>query len=120
MNPTQIRIVPTSSDVVDNLSTREDFVAVPGMTPEVGDKNAGGARQDIAVVGECDRFDLSDSGDRKRYAELSAKMFSGSDCIRLWEERVHNNGSIIIFVSYINYTNVFQSSASTINLKDKI
>ena len=118
MTPTQIRIVPTTSEVVDGLAEREDFVSVPGATPEVGDKSDDTVRQDIAVVGECKRFDLSDPGDRKAYAELSARIFSGSDCIKLWEERIPTNGSIVIFVSYINYTNVFQSATRTIKLKD--
>ena len=118
MNPSQLRIVPTTKKVTDKLTEREDYVSTPGATPEVGNKNAEGVRQDVAVVGECVRFDLSDSSDRAKYAELAARMFSGADCIKLWEERIHNNGSIIVFVSYINYTNVFQNTTHTINLKD--
>ena len=118
MKPTQIRIVATSSAVTDRLTTREDYVAVPGTTPEVGDKNAGGVMQDVAVVGECERFDLSDESDRASYANLAARMFSGADCIKLWEERIHKDGSIVVFVSYINYTNVFQTPTRTIKLKD--
>ncbi len=119
MNPSQLRIVATSSDTANKLASRADYVSVPGITPEVGDKNGPGVRQDVAVVGECKRFDLSDESDRAAYAELAARMFSGADCIKLWEERVHNGDSIIIFVSYINYTNVFQSTSRTINLKDR-
>lgn len=118
MKPTQIRIVATSSTVTDRLATREDYIAVPGTTPEVGDKNAGGVTQDVAVVGECKRFDLANESDRVAYAELAARLFSGADCIKLWEERIHKDGSIVVFVSYINYTNVFQTPTNTIKLKD--
>ena len=118
MKPSQLRIVPTSSEVSSGLKSREDYIAVPGATPEVGDRNATAAVQDVAVVGSCDRFDLSLEDDRFRYAELSAKLFAGTECIRLWEERSMQAGALIVYVSYINCTNVYQSSTHSINLKD--
>ena len=118
MNPSQLRIVPTTKKVTEKLASRADYVSEPGVTPEVGDKNSAGVRQDVAIVGECARFDLSDTSDRCKYAELSARLFSGADCVKLWEERIHSNDSVVVFISYINYTNVFQNSSHTINLKD--
>jgi hypothetical protein len=118
MKPGQLRIVPTTDKVVNNLKEREDYLAVPGTTPEVGVKSAESCRQDVAVVGNCDRFDLSKEEDRKAYAELSAKLFAGSECVRLWEDRTHSADALIVYVSYINYTNVYQNAAHAINLKD--
>ena len=118
MNPSQLRIVPVTEAVTGKLKDRQDYIDVPGSTPEVGDRNAENVIKDIAVVGSCDRFDLSSESDRAKYADLSAKLFAGTECVRLWEEKTQQNGSLIVYVSYISYTNVYQSSARTINLKD--
>lgn len=118
MKPDQLRIVPTTDKVTSRLREREDYVSVPGTTPEVGSRGSESCRKDIAVVGNCERFDLSQESDRQAYAELSAKLFAGSECVRLWEERTQSNNALIVYVSYINYTNVYQSAAHAINLKD--
>lgn len=117
MNPAQLRIVPTTSAVTDRLKSREDYIEVPGSTPTVGSK-AESKSCDVSVVGNCDRFDLSSAEDRAAYAELSARLFSGSDCIRLWEERTQQAGALIVYVSYINYMNVYQTPSHNIKLKD--
>jgi hypothetical protein len=118
MKPAQLRIVPTTSKVTDGLKAREDYIDIPGATPTVGATGDDVKRQDVAVVGNCDRFDLSKESDRAAYAELSAKLFAGNSCIRLWEERTQTQDALIVYVSYINYTNVYQSTAHTIDLKD--
>ena len=119
MKPTQLRLVPTSHKVIDDLKIREDYVNTQGSAPEVGDKNGESVTTDVAVVGECARFDLSVDDDRQAYAKLSARLFSGVDCIRLWEERALHNDSLIVYVNYINYTNVYQNRTRVINLKDE-
>lgn len=119
MTPEQLRIVPLTRDVTDNLKKRHDYVSAPGSTPEVGDRNGERVTQDVTVVGSCDVFDLSSSEDRAKYAELSAKLFSGTECIRLWEERTMQGSSLIVYVSYINYMNVYQSATNAINLGGK-
>lgn len=118
MNPQQLRIVPTSTDVTDRLKNRADYSAVPGTTPEVGDRLSGAFSTDITVVGACDMFDLSKDADRAEYAKLSAKLFSGTECIKLWEERSLINGVLTVYVSYINYMKVHQSSTQHIDLRN--
>lgn len=118
MKPAQLRIVPTTEEVVGRLREREDYNEQQGTTPEVGMKDIESSRQDVAVVGSCDRFDLSKEEDRRAYARLSAEIFAGTSCIRLWEERTQTADALIVYVSYINYTNVYQSSSHVINLKD--
>ena len=81
MTPEQLRIVPATTDVTDRLKARRDFVSSPGATPEVGDRNGERVVQNIAVTGNCDVFDLSKEEDRTKYAELSAKLFSGTEYI---------------------------------------
>lgn len=116
MTPEQLRIVPATADVTDRLKSRRDFVSSPGATPEVGDRNGERVVQNIAVTGNCDVFDLSKEEDRVKYAELSAKLFSGTEYIKLWEEKTMQGSALIVYVSYINYMNVYQTASNVINL----
>lgn len=118
MKPSQLRIIPTTTKVVEGLKLREDYVNSPGSTPSVGIKGKDTTSQDVPVVGKCERFDLSEQKDREAYACLTARLFSGADCIKLWEEKTQQNGALIVYVCYINYMNVFQNPAHHINFKE--
>ena len=119
MTPEQLRIVPLTGEATERLKARSDYVSSPGATPEVGDRNGERVSKDITVVGNCDVFDLSKDEDRVKYAELSAKLFSGTEFIRLWEEKTMQGSALIVYVSYINYMNVYQSATNVINLGGK-
>ena len=112
-----ISLVPLTSSALSSLENREDYVNVPGKTPEVGSK-AMSDKTDVVYSGYFDCFDLSKEADRAAYAVLSARLFNGEEYARLWEERVVDGGSIKVFVNYIKYMNVNQSYIRPVNLKD--
>ena len=112
-----ISLVAIKPRVLSSLHKREDLIDVPGHTPEVGERGLAD-RQNIGVTGFCECYDLSKEGDRSKYAELSANLAVGTEYVKIWEERVVTGESIKIFINYVRYINVNQTSIQPIKLKD--
>lgn len=114
-----IPIVPLASSKFNSLRGREDVDCQAGGTPRLGDRSDVSPKESYIYTGECDRFNLSNEDDRKHYAELSAKLYSGMEYQRLWEERTMSpTGELIVYVSYIRYMQVYSNGNDNFNLRE--
>ena len=116
-----IPIVPLTNSKFEQLECMEDVYRPTGGTPEIGDKHDDSAVMRQAYTGMCDRFDLTQEKDRKAYAELIAKLFAGTEYVRLWEERTPaQDGKYYVYVAYVRVLNVYQTGNDSFDLNDKI
>lgn len=114
-----IPIVPLSNKKFEDLRQRDDVVSAVGGTPELGDRHSASAVLREAYTGMCDRFDLSKDDQRKAYAELTSKLYSGAEYVRLWEERIAGaDGAYIVYVSYLRVMKVYQTGNDLFNLSE--
>lgn len=114
-----IPIVPLSSSKFTELRSRDDVKHSAGSTPSIGDRNDVSPRESFIFTGECERFNLSDEQDRRKYAELSAKLYSGAEYQRLWEERMTGAvGELIAYVSYVRYMQVYSNGNDNFNINE--
>ena len=114
-----VPLVPLSGPSFNKLRQREDVSKVAGGTPELGDKNGTLPKVSTALTGLCERFDLSDPIDRSRYGELSAKLFTGQEFVRLWEEKTTGpSGEIFVYVNYVQYMTVYTNGNDNFKLAE--
>lgn len=115
-----IPIVPLSNSKFSQLRNLDDVNCPTGGTPELGDKHDDSAVMRQAYTGMCDRFDLSLEEDRKKYADLVSKLYSGTEYCRLWEERMPaQDGKYFVYVAYVQVMNVYQTGNDRFDLNDK-
>lgn len=119
MKSSDISLVPLSADKFNSLRTRVDVVPRDGQAPRLG-VNHDGSKQSTVFTGFCDKFDLSTEDGRNGYAALSARLLPGTELLRLWEERVPGpNGTIYIYVSYVQVLDVYQTGTENFDLRDE-
>jgi hypothetical protein len=119
MKPGEIKLVPVSSARMEQLRKRDDYKSIPGTVPIAGTQTTDNVVRQTAVEGVCDMFDLSDTEDRRKYAELTARLRVGIDSDKLWEEHIKGDqGKLYVYVSYLRVVNVNQTPLNTINLGD--
>lgn len=114
-----IPIVPLTSGKFNSLRSREDVAYQAGGTPRLGDRSDVSPRESYIYTGECDRFDLSKDEDRRKYAEITAKLYSGMEYQRLWEEKTTGpSGELIIYLSYLRFMQVYSNGNDNFNLRE--
>ena len=114
-----IPLGPLSNDKFDELRGSNLVRKRTGATPELGDRNDETSINTHAYTGRCEQFDLSDPAQRISYAELTAKLYSGAEYIRLWEERMPGDGGkYFVYVTYIQVMSVYQSGNDRFDLSE--
>jgi hypothetical protein len=118
MRSSEISLVPLSNSKFKQLRDRPDIHENPGDSPYLGSASDKLKTKSTVYTGLCDRFDLSDSVQRSAYAALSAKLLSGSEYIRLWEDRVQEAGAMVVYVSYVRTLSIYSTDNDNYDLKD--
>lgn len=114
-----IPLVPLSNNKFSELLDRDDVRKPLGGTPELGDKHDEANLSTQAYTGKCDQFDLSIPEHRQRYAELTAKLLSGAEYMKLWEERIPgSDGKFYIYVTYVQVMTVFSTGNDRFDLNE--
>jgi hypothetical protein len=114
-----IPLVPLTSAKFSSLRDRDDVSCQAGGTPKLGDRSDVSPRESFVYTGECERFDLSKEDDRKKYADITAKLYSGMEYHRLWEEKTTGpSGELIVYLSYIRYMQVYSNGNDNFNLHE--
>lgn len=116
-----ISLVPLSNLKFDSLRARGDVKQDPGATPELGDKYDEANLSKQAYTGRCERFDLSDEKQRKKYAEITAKLLSGAEYVKLWEERLPgSNGEYYVYLTYAQVMTIYQTGNDKFDLHEDV
>lgn len=114
-----ISLIPLSNAKFNQLRNHRDVEQTPGDTPKLGDRFDTAPKEQTVYTGHCERYDLSDDRQRLAYAELSAKLLSGTEYLRLWEDKVQDtNGKLIVYVSYVTLMSVYTTGKENFDLKD--
>ena len=74
--------------------------------------------ESYVYAAHCERYNLSDEQDRNEYAELSGKLYAGTEFMRLWEERVVSGTDIVLYVSYIQVLKVRQNGTENFDIEE--
>lgn len=122
MTPSSIPItpiVPVAQNKLESLKKRSDYVDNLGDIPEVGRQGSKVTDDVYTATGHCELFDLSEESDRRKYAELCARLEAGNDVRLSWEERIPNGkGALNIVVTYIEYMLVHHNETTSVNIKE--
>lgn len=114
-----IPLVPLSNGKFEELRWRDDVNQRIGATPELGDGNDDAHISTQVYTGKCEQFDLSDPVHRLKYGELSAKLLSGAEYVRLWEERVPAaDGKYYVYVTYVQVMTVHKTGNDRFELSE--